>query len=192
MDWDEASHILISVVTISLAFALAINGFSDVTPGFAGSFIGILITVGAGFVLHELAHRQVAKRYGAHARYRAWTMGLVLAVVMAIGLGFVFAAPGAVYIYGKQLSLDKYGKVALAGPVMNFALALAFLFAAGAFQDFAGLALTGAYVNAFLGAFNMIPIDPFDGAKVLRWNRGVWFASTAVLVVLMFSLTGAI
>ena len=80
----------------------------------------------------------------------------------------------------------------MAGPVMNFVLALIFLFAAGACPGLAGLALTGAYVNAFLGAFNMIPMDPFDGAKVLRWNSGVWFAATAALALLMFSLTGAI
>lgn len=188
MDGAELSHILISVVTISLAFAFATEGFGDVTPQFAGTFITILLTVGLGFILHELAHRQVAKRYGAHARYQAWTIGLVIAVVMAIAFGFVFAAPGAVYIYGKQLTRDKYGKVALAGPAANFLLAIGFLFLAYSAPDASGFAITGAYVNAFLGAFNLIPIAPFDGQKIYAWSQRVWFGAALAFAGLLLAV----
>jgi len=186
MDFDELSHILISVVTISLAFALAFEGFSDVTPTFAGTFISILLTVGLGFILHELSHKYVAQHYGAKARYQAWTLGLVLAVVMAIFLRFVFAAPGAVYIYGKPLSKERNGKVALAGPLANFALAVVFMIIGAVAPELSGLALTGAYVNTFLGAFNMIPFAPFDGEKVFAWNKVVWGAASLLLVALLF------
>ena len=36
-----------------------------------------------------------------------------------------------------------------------------------------------------LGAFNMIPIQPFDGATVKRWNKAVWAALTVALAALL-------
>ena len=41
-------------------------------------------------------------------------------------------------------------------------------------------------INALLGAFNMIPAMPFDGAKILAWNKIVYGITTAVAVLLFF------
>ena len=64
---------------------------------------------------------------------------------------------------------------ALAGPVSNFVLALLALLCArlvyhqyGALWDFIfDLLLTTAYLSVGLGLFNLIPISPLDGSKVL-------------------------
>ena len=64
---------------------------------------------------------------------------------------------------------------ALAGPVSNFVLALLALLCArlvyhqyGALWDFIfDLLLTTAYLSIGLGLFNLIPISPLDGSKVL-------------------------
>jgi Zn-dependent protease len=177
LDFSEATQIIVSALGISYAF-------SYVWPDQA--FLSILVTVGAAFVLHELGHRYVATRYGAHARYRMWTVGLVAAIVLAVAIGFVFAAPGAVYIYGKELTRKQSGKVALAGPGVNILLSLLFILLAGVFYGAQSLLLLGATVNAYLAAFNLLPMEPFDGAKVQRWNAGAWaaaFALSAALVV---------
>jgi Zn-dependent protease len=44
----------------------------------------------------------------------------------------------------------------------------------------------GIYINMFLAAFNMIPVDPFDGAKVFRASPLIWVvvAVPAILVTL--------
>ncbi len=185
MRFEELAHIIVSVVTISAAFAIAWTGSTEFTPEFSNTFILILLTVGLGFILHELAHKFVAQRYGASAEYRSWTIGLALAVAMALLLGFVFAAPGAVYIYGKQLTGEQNGRIALAGPMTNAALAVFFLLLGLSLPQFAGLAKTGAAVNAFLGFFNLLPFFPMDGQKVWAWNKQAWLAAIAGLFVLM-------
>jgi len=183
MHWTELSHILVSVFTISLAFTMVFANTTEVAA-FGETFIGVVFTVGLGFILHELAHRFVARRYGAHATYRAWTVGLILAVVSSM-FGFVFAAPGAVYIYGKRLSHAQDGRIALAGAAANLALALAFILGGSLFVGAKDLFAMGAHVNLFLGLFNLIPMFPMDGAKVYTWSRSVWALSFLCFAALM-------
>ena len=37
-----------------------------------------------------------------------------------------------------------------------------------------GILFFSGYINAFLGVFNMLPIPPLDGSKVLAWNVAIW------------------
>ncbi len=188
MDFEEFSHVVISVVTVSVAFAIAITGSLDVSREFASTFVEVLITVGAGFVLHELAHKYAAQRYGAIAIYRAWTAGLALAVVLAVAFGFVFAAPGAVYIYGRHLTREQNGKIAIAGPLANYALAIAFFLLLQGSPSAQGFLAYGAQVNLFLAFFNLLPFGPLDGAKVYHWNRAAWAAAIVPAFALLFLL----
>ncbi len=176
---EEILHIIISVITISIAFSV-----------FRADFWLILCTLGLGFILHELAHKFVAQMYGAYAVYRAWFVGLLIAVGLAIFTEgrFIFAAPGAVVIYGKHLTHDQNGRIALAGSAMNFILAIVFLSIGYANSGLADFARTGAYINAFLGAFNLIPIYPLDGQKVQAWSESVWLMGVALLWGLLFLL----
>lgn len=184
IDLEEWLHILVSVLTISLAFSLFRDVFST------DFFFVVLVTVGLGFMLHELAHKYVAIHFGATAYFRAWTLGLVLALGMAFATQgqFVFAAPGAVYFHGK-LSTAQVGKISVAGPLVNLALAILFLVLAVSAPALRGVALLGAVVNAFLGAFNMVPFGVLDGAKVWAWNKGVWLTTFLSFFLLLFTLT---
>ncbi len=177
----EAMHIGISVITIALAFTLFPAGSFHFQK-----FVWVLITVGLAFVLHELGHKFVAVRYGAQAEYRAWTTGLFFALLVAFVTdgSFVFAAPGAVYIYGKKITNEQNGKISLAGPFVNLLLALVFLIIGLAFSELAGIAAIGVSVNAFLGAFNLVPVPPLDGSKVFNWNKAAWAALLIPLVLL--------
>ncbi len=178
-DLTEILHIAVSVITISIAFSL-----------FSGNFWLVFMTLGLGFILHELAHKIVAQGYGAVAYYRAWTPGLLLALGMAFFTAgrFVFAAPGAVMIHGPHLTRDHNGKIAAAGPLMNFFLAIAFLSLGYSNAGLKDVAYWGAYVNAFLGAFNTIPVFPMDGEKIKAWNDTAW----AVIALLLFGLLFAL
>ena len=95
---------------------------------------------------------------------------LWLAIIFSL-FGFVIAAPGAVIVRGVQ-SRKEHGLISAAGPVSNIVLALLFLillFTVPA-TAFSIVFLYGVLINGWLALFNMIPVLPFDGAKVWRWS----------------------
>ena len=185
---EELKHILLSCGALIVAFSLAFlnplfGGPLPTTRGIAEVVLGASVAVLTGFFLHELAHKIVAQRYGAWAEFRSSRSGLVLAIVTGL-MGIVFAAPGAVYIAG-PLSREQNGKVSVAGPFTNFVLGLVFLGGWIGIRGLSGGDLVGyvrsvlyltAYINVFLGGFNMIPVPPLDGSKVIRWNPAIWIA----------------
>ena len=181
----EVTDLAISWITISLAFAIAVSGLRLATV--TGALPITLIAVGTGFIFHELAHKYVALHYKAWAEFRMWTMGLVIALVGAV-VGFVFAAPGAVYIYAEHLSKKKNAFISIAGPLMNLGIAVIFwLIWVMRPGDLLGLvAGYGLRINLWLGFFNMIPFMPLDGAKVWRYSPGLWASLFVPLGILIF------
>ena len=189
MQSGEMLDIIVSVLALAFAFSIGRLEFFPI----------ILLTVGVGFVAHELAHRFVANHYGAKAFYRAWPGGLLLMFAMAFVSGgrFLFAAPGAVYIYSSYLSKRENGIISISGALMNFLLAILFLFigvAIGlkgtptALDLAASFIRFGTYMNLYLAFFNMIPIPPLDGSKVISWNFPIWAAFMLILVILVFGI----
>jgi len=165
---------------------------------FAVYFGVALIGIGAGFVFHELAHKGVAQRFGYHAEFRMWKMGLIIAVAAALlSFGrFFFFAPGAVYTSThKTPDPNEEGLISAAGPLTNIALAgLFYLLAVGTgYADiWSRVGTFGFQVNLWLAAFNLIPFPPLDGVKILRWNKAAWLGlamiSWGLLALLMFEV----
>lgn len=153
-------------------------------PGELLAAVGLsLVTAGVAFLLHELGHKLVATRYGRVAHFRADYGMLFIALISAL-VGFLFAAPGAVYHSGRNPTARENGLIALAGPAVNVALALPFgvLFLAGdGLVGFAGA--RGVAINLFLAAFNLVPVGGLDGRTVRRWSTAVWAAAFVPLVL---------
>lgn len=147
-----------------------------------------LLTVGIAFLLHELAHKVTAIKFGKVAEFRADYGMLFIAIVSAMA-GFIFAAPGAVYHAGRS-TVRENGLIALAGPVTNLGLAAVFfpfVFTTG----FVGqVGYLGVVINLFLAGFNMLPFGPLDGKTVLNWNKGVFVAVFVPSVVLALYAMG--
>ena len=190
----EIRDLLVAWLALGAAFTLFFAGGSDgigriVAAGVvAPLFIG-LATAGVAFLLHEIAHKVVAVHYDQVAEFRADNGMLVLAVASSL-LGFIFAAPGAVHHRGR-LTPREHGHVALAGPVVNLGLMVAFLpvFALGGLlgSDLVTvLGSRGIAINAFLAAFNLVPYGPLDGKTVIGWSKPVWavvFVPSVLLAV---------
>jgi Zn-dependent protease len=142
-------------------------------------------------VLHEIAHGYVALRLGDETAARMGRLSLnpvvhvdplgtvivpVLLIVLKSPVLFAWAKP--VPVDPRYFKKPKEGMVwvSLAGPATNLALAvvLSVLFhvlrAAGLLPVFLGDALRlGIILNLVLMTFNLIPIPPLDGSKVLAY-----------------------
>lgn len=178
----ELRDLLVAWAALGLAFTffiLAPGGPRALMRGeydlFGGVFVLSLVTVGVGFLLHELAHKVVAIRFGQAAAFRADYGMLGLAVLVSLA-GFLFAAPGAVYHRG-YVTARENGLIAVAGPLTNLALLVVFvpLFYVGGPGGFLRqVGQFGATINVFLAGFNMLPFGPLDGRKVLDWSKVVF------------------
>ena len=187
MSVKEFRDLAISALILALAFGIALSGgFRALQqPSILILVIGMaFIAVSLGFIFHELGHRLIARRSGYFAEYAMWPMGLVVALGFSL-FGFVFAAPGAVMIHPRStawgtssLRRDKAGLISLAGPATNIGLAI--VFQALDFVEPALLFTLGARINIWLALFNLIPFGPLDGAKILKWNKGIWLISIGV------------
>ncbi|MDK2974107.1 MAG: hypothetical protein PWP08_478 [Methanofollis sp.] len=191
----ERRDLLIAWIAIAVAFSL-IYVRDGISPGmFVLIFAVSLLTVGVGFVLHELAHKFAAMHFGYWAEFQKDNTMLVVAVILAALAGVVFAAPGATVIYGSTTKRES-GIISAAGPITNLVLCAVFfaLFLAGGVLNVDVLlliGLMGVQINAMIATFNLLPVSVLDGRKVLAWNPAVFgvlfVASLATLIgALMF------
>ncbi|MEM2597266.1 MAG: hypothetical protein QXT50_01215 [Thermofilum sp.] len=143
---------------------------------FAGSFAWSLTPVSAAklFLLafgiyapHELAHKFVAEYYGFPARFQISPMLLALTLISAIPyMPLKFIVPGAVRVYvhsGYSRSID--GKISAAGPLVSVALGFVALLS--------GLKWLAMF-SGWISLFNLLPLGPLDGRKVLFWSPPFW------------------
>jgi len=199
---DELRDLAIAWGALGIAFAVFLfvatgrSVFPDIaaavfSPLFGRLFVLSILTVGVGFLFHELAHKVVAVRFGQIASFKADYRMLALCIGAAFA-GFLFAAPGAVYHRGR-ITARQRGLVSVAGPLTNVVLVGAFfpfVFLPGFLGE---VGQVGVLVNAFLAAFNMVPFGPLDGKTVRSWNGlvfGAVFVGCVLLAAVSFLLVG--
>jgi Zn-dependent protease len=153
--------------------------------------------------LHEAAHGYVAHKLGDNT---AWMLGRVtLNPVPHIDPLGTIAVPALLYLASGGSFLFGYARpvpvrfgnlnhpkrdmiwVALAGPAINFFQALAWLLAFYLMKGFGvtetyflKMSLAGVVVNVSMFVFNLFPLPPLDGGRILvgllPWRAAVWLS----------------
>ena len=139
-----------------------------------------ILALGPAFIIHELAHKFLARHYGCWAEFRADPRGLKTGIIIAALLGIVFMAPGAVMVAG-NITREQNGKIALVGPISNLILfgigivggALLLGLTTNVFVE--QFVMAWLWGNSILAAFNMIPYGPLDGRKVKDWSEPIFW-----------------
>ena len=192
----EINHLTLATLAFTLALAFMFSGgilgaLSD-PSAFLVYGVLALITFTPGFLIHEIAHKIQARKYGCWAEFRASPSGLRFGVLLAAIIGIVLMAPGAVMVAGNT-TREQFGKVALAGPVSNVVLWCIGLASAVAFGGGGGIVDDVIYywmwANGILGALNMLPFGPLDGKKIKTWSDVVfWLWLTITFSMVWFNL----
>ena len=173
---------------------------------------GVLIAI----TFHEFAHAFVADRLGDDTARREGRLSLnpkdhldPIGTLMLLVAGFGWGKP--VHVdprnYTRKMSMEKgEALVSIAGPVMNFIVAFVFALIYYAIYKFASysflvstvgnavlLIIAGVVsINIGLGVFNLIPLPPLDGSKViipfLPYNAKQWFYNNERIFYIAFVL----
>ena len=186
----ELRDIAIAVAVLTASFTIIFSRrwrlFSDdVLTNALWWVLVSFIMVMSSFILHELAHKFTAQKFGAWSEFRMYPAGLVLCLIMSV-VGFLFAAPGAVYIRG-YITDEMNGKISAAGPAVNIvisaiALVLWLLIPNGLA---ASLFFLLGYMNAFLAIFNLLPIPPLDGSKIFKLEPAIYILMIVLAAILL-------
>jgi len=206
---QEIKDLLLADAVLTIGFTIVFGGGTSAllsSPATLLYFLPIcFIAVSLSFVLHELMHKFVAQRFGAIAAFKTSLNGLFITIVTSF-FGLLVGIPGATVIYTNRLTLREDGIISLAGPLTNFTIFGIFL-AIGilSFPNFLSsissvlgqvamhsgnylqnLVTFVLFISILLAFFNMLPIFPLDGSKVLKWNKGVYIM-TEGLIFLIFA-----
>ena len=189
LDWSVLTNILLSVIPALLCITL-----------------------------HELSHGAVAYALGDDTAKRAGRLTLnplrhidPWGLVMMVLFRFGWAKPVPVNMYRFKKPRQGMALTALAGPAANLIIAVMFLFLygllyrplyirGGAFAHalFEMIATTG-YLSLSLAVFNLLPISPLDGSKVLfsflsdsAYDKLMYYERYGMIVLIVLVATGGL
>ena len=173
------------------------------------SIPGVLIAI----TFHEYAHAFAADKLGDDTPRMEGRLSLnplkhldPIGSVMLLFAGFGWGKPVHVNPrnYNREMSMEKADAiVAIAGPLMNLFLAIVLTLIYCAIEKFfiitstIGLILMymllyAISINIGLGVFNLIPLPPLDGSKVIKpflpYNAKMWFENNERLCSIIFVL----
>ena len=201
-------YIVIAIMVVITLTNLITN------PGALFSLLASIPGVLIAITFHEYAHGLAAYKLGDNTAKDEGRLSLnplahldPIGTLMLVFAGFGWGKP--VHVdprnYTRKISMEKgEAIVSLAGPLMNIILAFIFTLIYCAIYKFAGagflhstmgsvLMLMIFYtisINVGLGVFNLIPLPPLDGSKIimpfLPYKAKEWFVNNEQIFYLVF------
>ena len=206
----KSMYIIIAIMVLLVVVQYAMN---------PGQLLGLLLSapgVLIAITFHEFAHGYAAYKLGDDTAKRQGRLSLnpfahldPVGTLMLLVAGFGWGKPVEVdpRNYTRKISMEKgEAIVSLAGPLMNFILAIIFTLIYCAIYKFAGVAFMTSTVgmvimmllsstisiNIGLGVFNLIPLPPLDGSKIimpfLPYNAKQFFVNNEQIFYIIFVL----
>lgn len=201
-------YIIIAIMVIS-----GLSSYLTNTSSLINLFLtipGVLIAI----TFHEFAHALVADKLGDDTPRNQGRLSLnpidhldPIGSIMLLFAGFGWGKPVQVDSrnFNRDISVDKANAfVSAAGPLMNFILAIVFALIYGAMEKFLNIKIENSQIlqlimimieytisiNIGLGVFNLIPLPPLDGSKVIKlflpYNAKVWFENREEIFYIIF------
>jgi Zn-dependent protease len=179
------------------------------SAGRALTYLSVLPVILVSLTIHEYAHAWVAYRYGDDTAKRMGRLtlnplahiSLFGTIILPLIIHFGWAKP--IPVNFSVLTKKQIFVVAAAGPLANILLALILagtfhLFGLGAIPALGNFVLFAILINIILALFNLIPVPPLDGSRLVyarlksdeavdTYNR---FARYGILVLIAFLLLG--
>lgn len=184
-----------------------------------GQLVGLLLSapgVLIAITFHEFAHGYAAYKLGDNTAKNEGRLSLnpldhldPIGTLMLLVAGFGWGKPVHVNPrnYTRKMSMEKgEAIVSLAGPLMNFVLAIIFTLIYCAIYKFASVSFITSNIggiiillisstisiNIGLGVFNLIPLPPLDGSKIimpfLPYNAKQFFINNEQIFYIVFVL----
>lgn len=201
-------YIIIAIMILSTVVEYATN---------PGALFALLVSVPGvllAITFHEFAHGYAAYKLGDNTAKNEGRLSLnpldhldPIGTLMLLFAGFGWGKPVHVNPtqYTRKISMEKgEAIVSFAGPLMNIVLAFVMALIYGAIIKFASaefllstvgniikLILASAIsINIGLGVFNLIPLPPLDGSKIimpfLPYNAKQWFRNNEMIFYFAF------
>lgn len=201
-------YIIIAIMVLSTVLQYVTN------PGALFALLVSIPGVLVAITFHEFAHGYAAYKLGDNTAKNEGRLSLnpldhldPIGTLMLLLAGFGWGKPVHVnpMQYTRKISMEKgEAIVSVAGPLTNIVLAFVLALIYGALVKFASveflvstvgniikLILASAIsINIGLGVFNLIPLPPLDGSKIimpfLPYNAKQWFRSNEQIFYIIF------
>jgi len=183
---QELAVILITSAFLGVAFLIS-KKMDLLQPGMLALYI---VVAGFAIILHDLTHRYTAWRYNVVTEYKFWGFGTVIMFFTSLLFGIVYAMPART-VMNDAGRLTPWQKAVVfgSGPLVSLLVAAVFLLLVPLGGPARAVGLLGGSMNMLSAVYGLMPFDPMDGNKVLKWKTLAWVAIFAPLLLLYLGLT---
>ena len=199
-------YIIIAIMVLSTVSQYITN------PGALFALLASIPGVLVAITFHEFAHGYAAYKLGDNTAKNEGRLSLnpldhldPVGTLMLLFAGFGKPVHVNPIQYTRKISMEKgEAIVSVAGPLTNMILALVLALIYGALVKFASIEFllsnvgniikvilaSAISINIGLGVFNLIPLPPLDGSKIimpfLPYNAKQWFRSNEQIFYIIF------
>ncbi len=198
----EVGDMLVSIVALGFLFSFSPGFLPEGSPWLMNLLMATLLS-GVVWTLHVAAQKLMARRYECRTIYFMSPHFIAVSILLTLFISImsfgqfvlVVAAVGFVNVSTKYsmrlgykfmgLTLKETGEVAVAGWIANVLLALLLKVLHPVHPAFFTYFIE---MNLWVALFNLLPIPPLDGSKILSWNVAAWVVSLALSITLLLTL----